>query len=119
MTDCTLVRRELAALLECTEEEAKKYDGYIEKSAAFVSSQLIGQDNENDSRVVYFCAVRVYYQLALMQKNGDCVTSFKAGDVSYTKDNSSFISQARELLSLALQECGGLVGDSGFAFEVM
>lgn len=118
MTDYGLIKNELMLIMDIDENEAGKYDRYIENAAQSVSSSLIQSEYENDYRVVHLCAVKVYYQLVLMQKTDDSITSFKAGDVSYTKD-SSFNMQARELLSLALQDCRGIVSDSGFAFEVM
>ncbi len=118
MTDYGLIKNELMLIMDIDEDEVQKYSRYIENAAKSVNSLLTDGDYEQDSRVVHLCAVTVYYRLVLMQKTDDSITSFKAGDVSYTKDGS-LSGQARELLSLALQDCRGLVKDCGFAFEVV
>ncbi|MGN0522373.1 MAG: hypothetical protein ACI4IQ_07030 [Eubacterium sp.] len=118
MTDCNLIRDELMQIMGCDENEVEQYSSHIENTAVYVSSLLKNSDTENDSRVVHLCAVKVFYKIALLKEADDSFTSFKAGDVSYTKDNS-YLTRAKELMSLAVQECSGILNSDYFVFEAV
>lgn len=117
MTDYSLVENELMKALNCDNEQINEYESYINNAIASVASLLKNPQDENDARIVNLCAMRAYYQIILMSDNDD-ITSFKAGDVSYTKDTSS-VSRARALLDFALESCSDLVQNNGFAFKAV
>lgn len=116
MTDCSLVKDELKAMLDLTDEEMKKYEGAVCYAASCISALLKDESAENDLRVVHLCAVKAYYQQLLLQ--GDGVKRFSAGEVSYSMDASAETA-AKQLLSEALTACGTLIKDSAFAFEAV
>ena len=116
MTDNSLIRRELMALLSMTEDEVDNYESLIEYSVNCVMPIIKEGVDENDARIVHLCAVRVYYQLALTQS--DFISSFSAGEVSYSTD-ASLPSRARALLDDALRSCSDLINDGDFAFRVV
>lgn len=118
MTDLTLICNELKSIAALDSSELEKYKSCAESAAAYVAALLKDAEHENDSRIVHLCAVRALYQITLLKDFGDDVTSFKAGDVSYTKGGSC-IAQARELLAQAVLECGTLIRCTGFAFEAV
>ena len=117
MTDYSLVKNELMKALNYDDEQINKYESYINNAIACVASQLKNPEDENDARIVNLCAMRAYYQIILISDNDD-ITSFKAGDVSYTKDTSS-VSRAKALFDMALDSCNDLVQSSGFAFKAV
>lgn len=117
MTDYTLVKKELMKTLGCDEAQADQYESYINNALAFVDAMLQSDEDENDIRVVTLCAMKAYYQIILTQEN-DGIVSFKAGDVSYTKKETS-VSRAKELLRAAEENCSGLVYGGSFAFKAV
>ncbi len=116
MTDNGLVIRELMALLSVTEDEANNYKSLVEYAVNCVMPIIKDGVDENDARIVHLCAVRVYYQLALTQN--DFVSSFSAGEVSYSTD-TSLPSRAEALLNDAVRSCSDLINGSDFAFRVV
>jgi hypothetical protein len=72
--------------------------------------------DENDVRLVHLCAIKAYYQIVLMQL--DSVSSFSAGEVSYSMDTSSS-TKAKMLLDEALSSCKDLIDTSAFAFKAV
>lgn len=117
MTDYTLIKQELSKLLGCSESEAQQYMPYAENAAASVMATLKDTEYENDGRIVNLCAVTAYYQIVLSRQD-DGIVSFKAGDVSYTKENNQ-AENAYKLLKAAQKDCAALVNESGFAFKAV
>lgn len=117
MTDYTLVKEELMKALGCDEAQAEQYESYINSALASVAAMLKSDEDENDIRVVTLCAMKAYYQIILTQED-DGIVSFKAGDVSYTKEETS-VSRAKALLRAAEENCGGLVYGGSFAFKAV
>lgn len=117
MTDYTLVKEELMKTLGCDEAQTDQYEYYINNALASVDAMLQSDEDENDIRVVTLCAMKAYYQIILSQKD-DGIVSFKAGDVSYTKEETS-VSRAKELLRVAEENCSGLVYGGSFAFKAV
>ncbi len=118
MTDCNLIRDELVKITGMREEEVQRYDSQIENTAKYICSLLKSSELENDSRTVHLCASKVYYKIALLQYSSDNVASFKAGDISYTRD-SSFLENVKALMTLALEECRDFVSLDNFVFEAV
>lgn len=118
MTDCSLVKKELTFLMRCEEEETDEYMSYINNSVKYVSTVIKNPDYENDARIIYLCAVKAFYCIVLTRGADDGITSFKAGDVSYTKD-MSVLSSAKALLNMAERDCSDLMKTEGFTFEAV
>ncbi len=116
MTDSNLVREELMSLMGITQEEAEEYDGLIEYTVNCINPFIKNEDNENDIRIVYLCAVKVYYKIVLLQS--DSVSSFSAGEVSFTLDTSA-AEGARALLDDAESACVELIDYGGFVFKAV
>ncbi|MDE5985390.1 MAG: hypothetical protein K2H13_09070 [Eubacterium sp.] len=114
MTDYSLVENELVHILHCDAEKLGEYESYINNAVACISSHLKDIKNENDSRVVRLCAAKAYYQIVL-SNNEDDITSFKAGDVSYTRSLSS-VTRAMAILDAAKSDCSALIKSSSFSF---
>lgn len=117
MTDYSLVKNELVNIMHCDENLLEEYELYINNSVLSTATLLRDVQYENDSRVVRLCAVKAYYQIILSDCD-DSITSFKAGDVSYTKALSSAES-AEKMLSFAMKDCSELIKNSSFSFRAV
>ena len=116
MTDSSLVKKELKALLSLSDDELDNYESLIEYAVHCVVPIIKDGVDENDARIIHLCAVRVYYHLVLMQN--DFISSFSAGEVSYSTD-TSLPSRAKALLDDATRSCSDLINGSDFAFRVV
>ena len=119
MTDYNSVKNHLAAISGMTAEETEKYANCINGSIEYVCSKLGSEESCNDSRVINLCAVNAWLKIALIRESdSDGISSFSAGDVSFTRDASSF-ERLKLLYKLALDECRELISDSGFSFKAV
>lgn len=116
MTDCSLVRQELKSLLKLTDEDIINYDSLILCAVNWVKSLIKQEQNENDALIVHLCTVKAYYQISLIQNDG--ISSFSAGEISFSADNNSFTG-AKKMLEDALSSCSHLITDSSFAFKAV
>lgn len=117
MTDSNLVISELMLIMDCSREDAERYGTYIEAASGSVCSLLKSDADENDARIVHLCAAKTYYTILLTDDNGS-LSSFKAGDVSYTIEKNS-LENARVLLENAYADCTDLIASGGFAFKAV
>lgn len=118
MTDFGLVKEEVIKISSLSENQIDKYDNFILSCVSCIEPLLKDKENENDARIVHFCAVKVYYQIMLTEQNNDGITSFQAGDVSYTVDASA-ADKAKVLLDIARDDCKDLLQNSSFAFKAV
>lgn len=118
MTDLELIRKDFAMLSGITEDEAAAYDALIKKEAEYISAVLCSGEDENDSRIVYLCAAKALYESALINQS-ECVSSFSAGDVSYSVDPTSIAERAKALYDSAMSECAALIKSGTFAFKAV
>ncbi len=118
MTDLTLIKKDFILLSSYTSEEAKQFESIMLMEAEYVDSLLKSSEDENKTCVVFLCAARAYYQ-CLLTNQSDGVTSFKAGDVSYSLDLNETVKNARAILDFALAKCAPIMKDENFAFEVI
>ena len=116
MTDINPIIKELSFLLDTDEEDTAKHSNIINSTAACVKALIKDDVDNNDSRIIHLCAVKAYYQIVLMQE--DEISSFSAGDVSYSK-NASAVDKAEKLLKAAMNDCSDLLKSTGFAFKVV
>ena len=94
MTDLSKIKEEFITLSSLSEEDAGKYQSLIEMECEYINSLLKSSDDENNSCVIFLCAAKAYYRYMLTNQS-DGITSFKAGDVSYSLDTSSALENAR------------------------
>lgn len=121
MTNCSLINQELENVFDFSSEMLQKYEGLILYAASCVNSLLKNPDEENDVKIIHLCASKAYYHIETINK--DDVSSFKAGDVSYTMDTSSF-DRAKELYEEALNSCRDMlktesISSSPFEFKAV
>lgn len=117
MTDYLSVRAAVAALMSCSEEDLEKYNSLIESCCLTINDRLADAANENDPRILHFAAAKSYYQILLLDQSEN-ITSFKAGDISYTA-SSAAIDGARELYFQSAKDCGELLKDSSLMFKAV
>lgn len=116
MTNTDLIIKELSFLLKSDEADLKKYISIIEHAAEYVKTKLKNSDNCNNARIIHLCAVKVYYQITLIEDSEIC--SFSAGDISYST-NSASADRAENLLKNAIADCSDLLKGTDFAFKVV
>lgn len=119
MADLSLIQYELKNVMGMSEEETRRFEPIIKSASAYIEKLLISYAERNTVPAVHLCAARAYYQILLLKQEEE-VTSFKAGDVSYTRASSA-LDNARKLYESALQQCSGMIknGETGFAFKVV
>lgn len=117
MTDYNAVKNELCVLTEYESEQLDKYNGIIESICDSVFSQVKSLDDKADKRVIHLAAAKCYYQILLLNQS-ESLTSFKAGDISYTMSSAS-VEGARELYYQAVKDCADLMKKDSFAFEAV
>lgn len=118
MTDFNAVKEEIVNISSLNKEDISKYDNFISSAVSCAEALVKDGIDENDVRIIHFCALKVYFQILLMEQNADGITSFQAGDVSYTVDHSS-AEKVKELLNMALDDCKNLFKSNSFAFEAV
>lgn len=116
MANSNQITEELSLLLGADENDIEKYNNIINHCVECVKAKLKNKDDSEDSGIIHLCAVKAYYQIVLMQE--DEISSFSAGDVSYSK-NSSAVDKAEKLLKAAEKDCCTLLKCSDFAFKVV
>ena len=119
MTDYSLIQNELKVISGFDDEILNRYESCIKNAIVYVNAMLSNKANENDSRVVYFCAVKAYYTILLLQNQNDGITSFKAGDVSYTRSEAVSLSTVKMLLETAMNDCSSLIKKDIFIFKAV
>lgn len=121
MTDLTLIKDELSSVMKLDDSEIEDSEQIITAAAQYIFSVLKNKENENDSSIVHLCAARAYYQILLISQRDD-ITSFKAGDVSFSRASSD-LENAQRLYELALEQSSELLNSSGstnaFAFKAV
>ena len=100
MTDLVKVKKDFITLSSLSEEEAGKYESLIYMETEYINSLLKNDGDENKNTVVFLCAARAYYQYVLTNQS-EGITSFKAGDVSYSIDTSSNLENAKAICNFA------------------
>lgn len=119
MTEYSLVAKQLQEITNWSDEQLENQKGSIENAISCIAPMLKNSEDENDSRVVYLCAVKAYYRTVLADTDeDDGIVSFKSGDVSYERDASS-LQRVKELYESAFDDCRFLLDCDGFAFRTV
>lgn len=117
MTDYRHVKNTLAVLMNCEVSELDKYDSLIESICLSLSTKTKASVNETDIRIIYLAAAKCYYQLLLLNQSEN-LTSFKAGDISYTV-SSAAVDGAKELYLQAVRDSADLIDNSAFILKAV
>lgn len=119
MTDYNLVLEQLMVISGCTQEELTGFESYINSSIEYVHSLLTDKEKADDLRVIHLCAAAAAVKIAVIKEaDSDDISSFSAGDVSYTKDTSS-VDKFKVLYDIARNECRVLLCDDAFSFKAV
>lgn len=119
MTDYSSVKNELMLIMDCNEDEVQKYEMYVQNAVCCVFNLLKNEEYENRAEIVHLCAAKAFYKISLIKEAGNCgVKSFKAGDISYTVDNSLSLA-AEKVLADAAADCRNLIADDEFVFKAV
>lgn len=118
MTEYSLVAKQLQEITNWNEEQLEKQKGCIENAISCIAPMIKNSEDENDSRIVYLCAVKAYYRIVLADVDNDGIVSFKSGDVSYERDTSS-LERVKELYKSAFEDCHSLLNCDGFVFRTV
>lgn len=116
MTDCSLVKARLESLFSLNEEEAAGCDSFIEYTVNCVRPMIKEGVDENDIRIIHLCVLKAYYQYLLT--HDDFISSFSAGEVSYSVDTCAPL-RIKSLLDEAANACKDLMSCDDFAFLVV
>ncbi len=106
------VKKAVSDLTGLSESELEGYGLIIENAAQAVKDMLT--DSESDKGIM-LTAAKAAYEISLY-KYGDGVTSFKAGDVSFSM-NGEAVKNAERAYENALSDCRDIIKDSGFVFR--
>lgn len=110
------IKEYLMAMGNFSAEDMDKYKFILDASVTSVLDMLNDTADVTDDRILQLMASRAYLKICCLDKVENGVTSFKAGDVSYTEKESTALDGAREIYNLALADCSQFINDSGFAF---
>lgn len=111
-----------AAVTQCLKEIGGYDDGFEEKYSStidYACETISRQANDDadltDVRLVFLAAAQANYIINCSVSDSAGVTSFTAGDVSFTQSGETG-SNAKEILETAKQNAESLISRSGFAF---
>ncbi|MCM1285168.1 MAG: hypothetical protein NC213_08270 [Acetobacter sp.] len=119
MTDYNSVFEQLMVILGCAQNELADFENHINSSIEYVQSILTDKEKADDLRIINLCAAAAAVKIAVIKDvDSDDISSFSAGDVSYTKDTSP-IDRLKALYEIARNECGAMIYDNAFSFEAV
>ncbi len=110
------VKDYVAAMGDFEAQDVEKFDFIITASASAVENMLTDKDKINDERVLQLAAAKAYYKICCLNSAQNDLVQFSAGDVSYKEKENGTVAAAGEILQSALNDCGGLILNDGFAF---
>lgn len=110
------IKEYLVAMGNFSAEDMEKYKFILDASVTSVLDMLNDSADVTDDRILQLMAARAYFKICCFDSAESGVTSFKAGDVSYTEKAGTALDGAREIYRLALDDCSQFVTDTGFAF---
>lgn len=99
-------------------EELVSYSFIIEKELEKLNETLNKTGSNDYSGAALLAAARANYKIALIRRSGNSVTSFAAGDVRISENNSE-LENAKALLDEVSSECAALADVNGFAFRTV
>ncbi len=113
------VKEQLIALTERDESELEAKAAVIDSAVSFVE-KLVKTESEDDMpRLIMLAAARANYSLALLNRDESGISSFTAGDVSFTKSASDMVDSARAFYESTLGESTDIIRENGFVFRTV
>lgn len=113
--DYEKIKEYLAAMGNYSEEDMEKYKFILDASVTSVLDMLNDDADVNDARIMQLMAARAYYKICCLD-SASSVTSFAAGDISFSERAGAALNGAEEIYKTALNDCRQFVNDTGFAF---
>ena len=108
------LKKTVSDLTGLSAAELEDYSLIIENAAQAVKNMLSSPDCEKG---VMLAAAKAAYEISLY-RYGDGVTSFKAGDVSFSMSGEA-VKNAERAYNNALSDCRDIIKDSGFVFRAV
>ena len=111
-----------ACLLSITQTDSETLESkrmLIENAVSYVEKLTKGYSQEDKERVILLAAARANYYITLLDSSENGITSFKAGDVSFTKGQGSAAESARAFYESTLGESADLVKSGDFVFRTV
>ncbi len=109
----------LLSITQADSEELESKRTLIENAICYVEKITKDYTEEDKSRVILLAAARANYYIALLDGNENGITSFKAGDVSFSKGKSSLSESAKTFYESTLAESADLVKSGDFVFRTV
>ncbi len=110
------IKEYLMAMGNFSTEDIEKYKFILDASVTSVLDMLNDFADVADDRIMQLMAARAYLKICCIDSDESGVTSFQAGDVSFTQKAETALDGAKKIYALALDECSQFITDSGFAF---
>lgn len=117
MIDVKEVEKSLIDVFGYSEETLKEREGLIENAVNFVEHAVKSYKKKDEQRLVFLTAARANFYLALIGEKEGGVTSFKAGDVSFTRGEGNDVELAKSFFDAAAQDCADLIKNNAFVFR--
>ena len=111
-----------ACLLSITHTDSETLESkrtLIENAISFVEKLTRGYTGDDRDRVILLAAARANYYITLLDSDENGITSFKAGDVSFTKGKGSAAESAKAFYESTLAESADLVKSTDFVFKAV
>ncbi len=100
-------------------EEGQEYASFIETAAADLEKRLRAGADDSDQRLCYAAAAAAYYRYCLMDATRQGGSTFKAGDVSVSRQSGEAIESARALRDDGVAAVSDLVSDTDFIMRTV
>ncbi len=113
------VKECLLSLTQLDTETLDEKEIVIENALGYIQSIVRDYTEADEPRVVMLAAARANYLIALLNSSENGVSSFKAGDVSFTKESGSYTESAKAFYESTLGENNDLIRQNGFIFEAV
>lgn len=118
MTQVVQAVKAVSRLLNSSEEERFDIIPYVRAACSEIGAKLKDKKDENDQRILNACVYLSYYRILLnCVLSGDCISSFKAGDITVSQSPSLALENAVRLRDDALIMAAPLLEDTDFMFK--
>ena len=119
MIDIERVKSCLIAITGLDSAVVDEKEELVENAVSYVESITTESAGDDEPRLIMLAAARANYYFALLDSDGGGISSFKAGDVSFTKSDDSTVESARRFYESALGAVSDLVRQDGFVFRTV
>ncbi len=109
----------LLSITQTDSETLESKRALVENAIGYVEKLTKGYSEEDKERVVLLAAARANYYITLLDSNENGITSFKAGDVAFTKGKGSAAESAKAFYESTLAESADLVKSEDFVFKTV